>query len=346
MDKIIDYRQLKGNYILVDVRSPGEFEECHIPEAISMPIFTDEERSVVGTIYKQESSEKAKKAGIEIFSRKISDMYEKMYELKQNYKMIVIYCARGGMRSGTISAFFGALGYNVWQLMGGYKGYRAIVNEELPKLNNDINYIVVHGLTGVGKTRILHRLEELGLDILDLEGAAKHRGSLLGSVGIGKQNSQKHFEALVYESIRKRKTNDVFIEAESKRIGKIVMPEFIPDAMKRGRHILVQASLETRAKLIAEEYFQTERHIADFLDGLDKLRRYISNKCIDEYIEMVKQCKFIEVIKELMIKYYDPMYEHTQNNYEYELIVNVDDMEKGCQEIKEWLLVEQAKQAG
>lgn len=336
MNKIIDYKDLKGDYILVDVRSPGEFADHNIPGAVSVPLFDDEQRSIIGTVYKQESIEKAKKIGVEYAGQNLPEIYEKIIELKNKYKMIVIYCARGGMRSGSLCGLLGALGLNVWQLRGGYKGYRATVNEELPQMSQEANYIVLHGLTGVGKTEILKKLPEKGLDVLDLEYAANHRGSLLGSVGIGACNSQKQFEGLVYESLKNRKTNNIFVEAESKRIGSIIMGDYIKDRMSEGRHILVNASIEKRAKLIIEEYTKNENCKQEIIESLNKIRKYMGNEEIDRLIELTNEGKYYEVTVELMEKYYDPMYQHTQAMYEYDLTVNSDNLDGAVDKISKW----------
>lgn len=337
MYKIIEYKDLKDNCILVDMRSPGEFLEYHIPGAISIPLFGDSERALIGTIYKQESVEKAKQLGIEAASKKLPSIYSKFKNLKNDYKIIVIYCARGGLRSGSVCSLFNSLGMNVWQLKGGYKGYRAFVNQELPKSSEQINYIVLHGFTGVGKTEILKILDKRGYDVLDLEGYANHRGSLLGSVGLGECRSQKQFESFIFESLRNRKTNNVFIEAESKKIGNVTLPEYIYKSMKTGKHILVEASIEVRSKLIVEEYIKSQRDKDEIIESLSSLGKYIGNKDLDEIIKLINTDDYIDAAKRLMIKHYDPMYMYSQKNYNYELTVNSDSINEACNDIELWL---------
>lgn len=336
MNKIINYKDIKDNYVLVDARSPSEFEECHIPSSVNIPLFDDEQRKIIGTVYKQESIEKAKVLGLEFGSKILPNIYKKILELKKQYKNVVIYCARGGMRSGAVCSLLNAIGANVWQLKEGYKGYRAVVNEELPIIHEKIDYIVIHGLTGVGKTDILQRLEEKGFDVLDLENAANNRGSLLGDVGLGGKRSQKQFESLVYEKLRKRKTDNVFIEAESRRIGNIIMPEYIPNTMKKGRHILVESSLNVRAERIVSEYIKIPNSKTELIENIKKIKRYMSGNVVDEILNMVEKEEYLEAAKELMIKYYDPMYKHTQDTYNYDLIVNSDRIEDACKDIENW----------
>ncbi|WP_010292506.1 rhodanese-like domain-containing protein [Clostridium senegalense] len=155
MFQTTEYKELKGDYVLVDVRSPLEYKENTIPGAVNIPLFNDEERALVGTIYKQESTEKAKKIGMEIVSKKLPSIYDEFLKLEKKHKKIVLFCARGGMRSGSLVALLSSLGMRVEKIKGGYKSYRGYVLEELPKLNEQVKYIVLHGNTGVGKTEIL-----------------------------------------------------------------------------------------------------------------------------------------------------------------------------------------------
>lgn len=336
MEKIIEYRDLKNDCCIIDTRSPGEFEECHIPGAVNIPLFDDKQREMIGTVYKQESVDKAIKRGIECGSAALPDIYEKISTLKKQYKNIVVYCARGGMRSGSICSLLNALGMNLYQLRGGYKGYRAVVNEELPKIHESLRYYVLHGYTGVGKTEILKRLKNKGLDVLDLEECANHRGSFLGNVGIGYCNSQKHFEGLVYEILKNRTTNDIFVEAESKRIGSIIMGDYIKDTMNNGIHILIKSGIENRAKYIVEEYTKAPNCKKEIQDSLNKIRKYMGNDEVDRLIELIEQENYYEVAAILMEKYYDPMYEHTQKDYKYDLVVEAEDFDRAAEEIYEW----------
>lgn len=328
----IDENRSKGKYVLIDVRSPREFTNATIPGAINIPLFDDEERKSIGTTYVQESVEKAKKMGIEAVSKKLPAIYEKISELQKQYKSLVFFCARGGMRSGSIVSLLTALGVKAYKLEGGYKGYRAYINKRLPEVMEDIKFIVIHGNTGMGKTKMLKMLSEKGYDILDLEGCANHRGSLLGSVGIGEQHSQKQFESLAYDSLKKRKSNLVFVEGESKRIGKVIIPDYIFSAMVEGKHIKVTGDIDFRAKNITEDYVQGNN--LELIEALNKLRKYISDKNIDKYIDEVEASNYDWVIKELMVKYYDPMYEN--NKYHCDLTLEVSSIEEACSKIIQW----------
>jgi tRNA 2-selenouridine synthase len=342
MFKNINFSDLNDRHILIDVRSPSEYKEATIPGAINIPIFDDEERKVIGYTYVNESVDKAKKLGVEAVSKKLPRIYDEFLELDKKHDRLVLFCARGGMRSSSLCSLLTSLGMDTYKLNNGYKGYRKFINDELPRLNNEIKYIVLHGTTGVGKTEILKHLIERGHDVLDLEEAANHRGSLLGSVGLGEPNSQKQFEALVFEVLRDRKANYVFVEGESKRIGNIVIPSFIYKSMEKGVHILVDADLNFRTKLIIEEYTNHSSSEDEILLALEALSKYISSKNIEKYKELTIKGEYETVVEELMVKYYDPMYLNGINKYEYDYKLKVDNIERACELIEAW--VEQYKQ--
>lgn len=337
MFNTIKYEDLKGNYILVDVRSPKEYDEYTIPGAINIPLFSDEERALVGTIYKQESTEKAKKVGIEIVSKRLPKIYNDFLELEKKYGKIVLFCARGGMRSGSLASLLHSLGMRVERIKGGYKGYREYIREMLPKINEDITYVVLHGNTGVGKTEILKKLKLDGYDTLDLEGFANHRGSILGAVGLGEVNSQKKFESLIFSELKSRKTNYIFIEAESKRIGRVIIPEYIHNKMKNGIHIFVDADINFRANLIINEYTKSVKSNEEICNSLIRINKILSKETLEDYCTRVMNNDYEEVVKELMIKYYDPMYMHSANTYKYEKNIIVETIEDASKELEQFI---------
>lgn len=336
MYKTIRYTELDidGDYVLVDVRSKGEHEAFTIPGAVNIPIFDNEERHIIGTIYKNESIDKAKKVGIQMVSAKLLDLYEKFSELKNHYKEIVIFCERGGMRSSSLWSLFNSIGLKVTKLEGGYKGYRAYINENLSKEVEEVTFIMLHGHTGTGKTQLLQQLEQKGLDVLDLEGYANHRGSLLGDVGLPEKISQKKFEALVFEKLRRRKTNYILIEAESGRIGNVIIPQYMHNKMKQGIHIMVEGSLEARAQRIVEEYIVNDKSKQEILDALNRLGKYMGAKKTAHIVELVEAEEYIEASKELMLIHYDPLYAKGQQRYDFSLAVNSDNMEAAAEEIE------------
>ena len=337
MAKTVDYRDLSGDYVLVDVRTKGEYEEATINGAVNVPLFSDEERALVGTIYTRKSTDEAKRIGVDIVSKKLPEIYSKISELEKNHKEVVIFCARGGMRSASITDLLCALGMRVRRITGGYKGYRAFINEELPKLNEKVTYIVLHGNTGVGKTEILKALRNDGYDVLDLEGCANHRGSILGSVGLGNCLSQKQFESNIYEELKAVKGKYVFIEAESRRIGRVLIPDYIHQDMKNGIHIFVDAPIDFRTNLIIEEYTKEKACNEEICEALRGLKKYIGEKKIEEYCSRVECGDYVDVVKELMVNYYDPMYMHSSDKYEYADKIMINSIEDGVDRLSSFV---------
>lgn len=338
MYKDIEYEKvisgdLGDDYLFIDVRSPKEFEEDTVPGAINLPIFNNEERELVGTSYKQDSVENARELGINIVSKKLPSYYKELAELKKSHKNLVFLCARGGYRSSSVVSFLQSIGHkNIWKLHGGYKHYRQFVNHRLEKEMEKISFIVLYGNTGSGKTKILKSLEEKGADILDLEGYANHRGSTLGGVGLNEQFSQKKFESLVLDKLINRTSNLFFIEGESRRIGKVIIPESIFEKMMDGLHIKIDTDLDMRVSIILEDYING--HNDEIIEALHYLRKRLGNDLVDNYIERVKNDDFAYVARELMLNYYDPMYEH--HNRQYVKVFKNTEIDKTADDLIEW----------
>lgn len=331
--KEINYEDLHGDYVLIDVRSKKEYSDFTIPGSVNIPILDDEERARVGTIYINESREVAKRLGVEFVSKKLPELFDKILYYKSKYKKVVLFCERGGMRSNSLFSLMNSLGIEVYKLKGGYKAYRAHVTKMLPIINEKKDYIVLHGFTGTGKTQILKALKDVGMDVLDLEGIANHRGSILGAVGLKRKVSQKQFDAEVFETLKNSIGNSIFIEAESKKIGNIIVPDYIIEKMKQGRHILIQGSINARAKRLVIEYTNTEHSVQELISALDKFEKYISLKRISEYKQMILNNDYYNVAVELMEKYYDPLYSHMQDRYTYDVVIDSDDLDEAVKKL-------------
>lgn len=333
MTRKIKYEDIEegiiDDYLLIDLRSPSEYIDGTIPGAVNIPLFDDEQRAQVGRIYKQNSPEEAKKAGIKIVSKKLPDIYDRVEKLSLQYKYLIFFCARGGMRSRSVASFFEALNINALKLENGYKGYRNHLLDNLPRLVDNIRFVVLYGNTGTGKTLLLDKLNEKGMDTVDLEKCANHRGSTLGCVGLGEANSQKTFESLIYDSLVNKKSNRVFIEGESRRIGRDIIPDYIFEAMKDGIHVRIDASLEKRVENILADYVHDTDN--ELIEAISHMRRQLGNKKIERYTELIESHDYQPVIKELMEEYYDPLYEHHEKNYIK--TINSDDLEKATNEL-------------
>lgn len=322
-------------YFFIDVRSPSEFSKETISGALNIPIFTDEEREKIGRTYKIDPRDKAKKLGVSIVSNKLPELYDQLLELKfSRDKNIILFCDKGGMRSTSLALLMHSIGVNINYLKGGYNAYRKFIRRELPKVNDKITYIVLHGKTGSGKTVLLKKLDALGLDVLDLENAANHRGSLLGGVGLGECNSTKQFESNIYHHLIKRQSNYIFVEAESKKIGRVYVPNCIHSKMKSGYHIYIDTPIQMRSKLLVDEYIKDENSIDELINGMQYIKKHMSNDEVKWIIENLKNGEFQSVAKELMKNYYDPMYLHRSKKYDYLANFVVNDFDKTALAIK------------
>lgn len=329
----IDNNKLEENYILIDVRSPSEFKTEHIPDSINIPIFNDEERALIGETYVQNSPDLAKKMGIKFASEKLPEIYNRVALLDKEYDKLIFFCARGGFRSSSLVSLFMTIGVNSFKMDKGYKGYRKYINENLPEVIKDVKFVVLYGNTGAGKTDILKSLKDSGNDILDLEGCANHRGSILGSVGLGDQNTQKNFESQIYKSLKDRKSNLVFVEGESKKIGKVVIPEYIYEKMSNGINICIDTDLPKRIDNILRDYVHGTDE--ELIHALNYLRQQLGHETIDRYIEMIKMDQYREVIGDLMVNYYDPHYEYKNRQY-VKIFKNIESS-ISAKNIAEWI---------
>jgi len=309
--------------VLVDVRSPGEFAEGTIPGSVNVPLFTDEERAMVGTVYKQESPDAARRLAMLTVSPKIPQIVAEMETLMKKGNL-VIYCWRGGMRSYAASTFMSLLKYPVLRVRGGYRAYRQRVMEELAAYEGIKSpLIVLHGMTGVGKTRLLLMLKERGQQVLDLEGMANHRGSVFGTIGMGEPHNQKTFESLLWESLQSLDPNrPVFMEAESKRIGRSVMPEWLVRDKQAGVHVFLSASMERRVERLIEDYLpHDDQHIvAGLTEALMKIKKRLSNEQFATFQDLLTDGSYEQFCSQLLELYYDPRYKHKLQEYNGEMI--------------------------
>ncbi len=307
--------ETEDKYILVDVRTPREFRKSTIPGAINIPLFNDEEYERVGTLYKKLGKQKAIVEALELVGPKIKELYLQFYESFERDKEFVVFCARGGLRSSCVVNFISNFSLSTIKLDGGYKKYRNHVNQTLPQLFSDKSFIALYGNTGCGKTKILTELDKQGYDVLDLEKCANHRGSLLGSIGLGVEHSQKMFESLVYDMLRNSESDLVYTEGESRRIGHIIMPTYMFEVLKGAKKIVVTTSIENRVEIIKSEYLSNTCN-DEIITQLNKLRKYTSNKQVDEYITNVKASNYDIVIKDLIENYYDKKYKSNSTTSE------------------------------
>ena len=313
-----NYRSLLGkDYYFIDLRTPMEYEKATIPGAYSLPILTNEEYRHISTLYDRGQVEEAKKKGVELVSYKLPEIFSTILE-KTKEKKVVLFCARGGYRSTVLFTLCRALHVDILKLDYGYKGYRQVILEELPKLVDRCTFINLNGLTGTGKTEILQELKSMG-QVLDLEELANHRGSLLGGLGKGPQPGQKMFESLIFEKLLSFEEPTVFVESESSKIGNLYVPQVLYKKYKESPHqIKIRSSREKRIQRIHQDYLpqEDEAKRKEALACVRSMERYINPKKLQHLLERLEQGEVDWVIGELMEKYYDKSYSIGKGNME------------------------------
>lgn len=293
---------------IIDVRSPSEYADDHVPGAISLPVLSDEERAVVGTIYVQEEPFKARKVGAALVAKNAAAHLEGPLADRDGGWRPLVYCWRGGQRSGSFAAILREIGWRVDTIKGGYKAYRSLVVDALYTAPIAPRVVIIDGGTGTAKTRLLHKIAEGGGQVLDLEAMAAHRGSVFGPMS-DSQPSQKSFEsALALALTRIDPAQPVFVEAESSKIGDIIVPPSLWKAMIVAPRVDIRAPLAARAGHLVEQYPDM---IADpaKLDGvLDKLVRYHGRERVAAWRSLAAVGDFAGMAADLVEEHYDPRY--------------------------------------
>ena len=294
---------------IIDVRSEGEFAEDHIPGAINLPVLNNAERERVGTIYKQVSSFDAKKIGAALVSANISrHIGSILQDRPRNWKPLV-YCWRGGGRSGSLAHVLAQIGWKVGQLDGGYKAYRRAILEELPTLPARFDWRVVCGMTGTGKSQLLRALKAQGAQVLDLEELAAHRGSVLGNLPDAPQPAQKMFESRVWHALKHLSPDQpVFVESESRKIGKLRVPAELIDAMWQSACVVIEAPIPVRVALLKDEYVHFLSDAKLLNAQLDCLRALHGGDIINQWQNMAHDGNWDQLTEELLVRHYDPAY--------------------------------------
>lgn len=322
---------LAKEHPVIDVRSPGEYNHAHIPGAHSLPLFSDEERKVVGTTYKQQSREKAIKVGLDYFGPKMRKMVEeaegiskkvlgigKEHSAEQvqitNSKILLIYCWRGGMRSGAVSWLLDMYGFKVYTLAGGYKSFR---NYILDTFRQSFHFNIIGGYTGSGKTETLKALQEKGAAVIDLEGLANHKGSAFGNIGMPKQPTQEMFEnrlgcelrAMSYEPATSkapfRGLGGIWLEDESQRIGLVNIPHELWKKMRSSPVYFLDIPFEERLKHITEEYGQLDQQ--KLIAAIGRIKEKLGGLNAKTAIQLLEEGNTPESFR-ILLKYYDKFY--------------------------------------
>lgn len=296
--------------LVIDVRSPAEFALDHIPDAVNFPVLSNDERTQIGTLYKQVSPFAAKKLGAALVSKNIAEHIEKhLLELPREWRPL-IYCWRGGERSGAFTHILNRIGWKAIQLESGYQGFRRTVIDGLEQAASTFTFQVICGMTGSGKTRVLQEVGQLGHQILDLEGLAVHRGSVLGNEPNIDQPSQKGFETALWNALRKLDpAKPVVVESESKKVGGLHIPDTLMEKIRNGACIELRSSTQTRVSWLIREYHHFLTGTDNFKDKLALLTTHYGKVQIAKWNEAIDAGNFPELVEELLVKHYDPSYQ-------------------------------------
>jgi len=297
---------------ILDVRSPAEYADDHLPGAISVPVLNDEERARIGTLYKQVSPFAAKKLGAALIARNISQHLEEKFIDKPKSWRPLVYCWRGGMRSGATAHILAQVGWHTSQLDGGYKNYRRHVLTELETLPGRLDFCVIAGGTGSGKSHLLQALANQGAQVLDLEKLAQHRGSLLGRLPDQRQPSQKTFETRLWEALRTFTADrPVYVEAESRKVGVLSVPSVLIERMRASACVSIEAPLGARVKFLMEDYIHFLDNPALLTERLSLLVEMHGREVTSRWCQMAWQGEWEALVTELLTSHYDPAYKRS-----------------------------------
>ena len=294
---------------VIDARSEGEYAEDHLPGAVNWPSLNNEERKLVGTEYKKISAFDAKKRGAALVAKNIARHLERDVIDKPRDWQPLVYCWRGGKRSGSLALILDQIGFKVTLVDGGYKAFRAALVDALPQLASQFDYRVICGTTGSGKTRLLQALAALGAQVLDLEALANHRSSVLGVIPGTPQPTQKAYDSLIWAALRSfDASRPVYIESESKKVGNVAIPEGLITAMRAAPCLQLDLSDDQRVELLLEDYDFFVKDVAFFCDRLGALTQARGKEVVTGWQTRARGGDIASVVRELLVDHYDPVY--------------------------------------
>lgn len=301
---------------IIDVRTPAEFAEDHILGAINCPVLSNQERITVGTLYKQVSPFAARKVGAAMVAKNIATHLETTFSQHPKSWRPLVYCWRGGQRSGAMSIILAQVGWAAHKLEGGYKTYRREVLDKLTVLPSQLKLRVICGSTGSGKSRLLTALASQGAQVLDLEALAQHRGSVLGKWPDHIQPAQKGFDSLLLAALQKfNLSHPVYVEAESNKIGNIALPDALVTAMHSSECLSLETNLELRVTGLLEDYQHYLSHPEILIEHLQALHRFHGTERLAHWTNLIHKQDFFTLVSELLTLHYDPSYLRATNQH-------------------------------
>ena len=309
-------QQLDRFDAIIDVRTPLEYQQDHIPGAINLPVLSNEERVTVGTLHRTDAFE-ARRLGAAMISHNIARLLEGSLAQSPKSWRPVVYCWRGGQRSGALAHILAQVGWPAHQLEGGYKAWRRNLLAELSVRPGELRFLVVTGLTGCGKTEVLQAAAQQGAQVLDLEALARHRGSLLGELPDQAQPSQKAFEREIWLRLRGFDSRSpVLVEAESRKIGHLHVPASLIETMRRSPTIGLAANTSVRVQLLRRQYQHFEQNLELLTQRLNRLLALCGHEQLNRWRKMAEQGQWDGFVHQLLERHYDPLYRRsTDQNF-------------------------------
>jgi tRNA 2-selenouridine synthase len=311
---------------IIDARSEAEFDEDHLPGAVNWPTLNNEERIFIGTTYKQVNAFEAKKRGVALAARNIAAHIERDVIAKPKDWKPLAYCWRGGKRSGSLSLILDQIGFKVTLVEGGYKAFRAALVRDIERLVALLDWRVICGTTGSGKTRLLQALAAQGEQVLDLEALANHRSSVLGGIPGVAQPTQKRFDTLIWDQLRQFDVaRPVFVESESKKVGNVAVPESLIAAMRASPCLNLVLPDEQRVALLMEDYAFFVKDADHFCERLAALTEIRGKAVVLAWQDQVRGGQIAQVVQELLTLHYDPVYLQSmrRNFKQYDLSIMI-----------------------
>lgn len=297
---------------IIDVRSPAEFALDCLPDAVSCPVLDDDERARVGTLHSTDSAFAARRLGAALVARNIARHIEQRFAGKPRQWRPLVYCWRGGQRSGAMVHVLSAIGWPARQLDGGYRAFRRHVMAELETLPARLQMRIVCGPTGSGKSRLLRQLSQSGQQVLDLEEIARHRGSVLGALPSAPQPSQKRFETDLWWTLRAfDPQRPVFVESESRKVGQLRLPDALIENMRASKCVQVQLPIEARVRLLRDEYAHFEADPPALMRQLDCLVALHGRERVESWKRLAAERRWDEMVRRLLLEHYDPAYQRS-----------------------------------
>ncbi|MBX9715039.1 MAG: tRNA 2-selenouridine(34) synthase MnmH [Burkholderiaceae bacterium] len=303
--------------VVIDARSEGEYALDRVPGAVNWPSLNDAERALVGTEYKQVSPFVARKRGAALVARNVASHIERHVLDKPRDWQPLVYCWRGGQRSGSLALVLSQIGFRVQVIEGGYQAYRRAVIQALEVQPETLRFRVICGKTGSGKSRLLAELQRQGAQVLDLEGLANHRGSVLGLVPGSPQPTQKQFDSRLWNAMRRfDPARPVWVESESRKVGELRVPERLIECMRASPCVGLELSVPARVNLLMQDYAFFVEDVSAFCERLDALRALRGNEVINQWQEAARSGRIERVVEELLVAHYDPVYlQSMQRNF-------------------------------